>query len=70
MLNEDNNNFTYDKRPNNIGIEVGQVISKVKNDLKIKLTYDVLVHDGLRILDDKEDKGLVINKMFMNNKSV
>lgn len=70
MLNEDNNNFTYDKRPNNIGIEVGQVISKVKNDLKIKLTYDILVHDGLRILDDKEDKGLVINKMFMNNKSV
>lgn len=70
MLNEDNNNFTYDKRPNNIGIEVGQVISKVKNDLKIKLTYDVTVHDGLRILDDKEDKGLVINKMFINNKSV
>ncbi len=70
MLNEDNNNFTYDKRPNNIGIEVGQVISKVKNDLKIKLTYDVSVHDGLRILDDKEDKGLVINKMFINNKTV
>ena len=70
MLNEDNNNFTYDKRPNNIGIEVGQVISKVKNDLKIKLTYDVSVHDGLRILDDKEDKGLVINKMFINNKSI
>lgn len=70
MLNEDNNKFTYDKRPNNIGIEVGQVISKVKNDLKIKLTYDVSVHDGLRILDDKEDKGLVINKMFINNKSV
>lgn len=70
MLNEDNNNFTYDKRPNNIGIEVGKVISKVKNDLKIKLTYDVSVHDGLRILDDKEDKGLVINKMFINNKSV
>ena len=68
MLNEDNNNFTYDKRPNNIGIEVGQVISKVKNDLKIKLTYGVSVHDGLRILDDKEDKGLVINKMFINNK--
>lgn len=70
MLNEDNNNFTYDKRPNNIGIEVGQVISKVKNDLKIKLTYNVSVHDGLRILDDKEDKGLVINKMFINNKSI
>lgn len=70
MLNEDNNNFTYDKRPNNIGIEVGKVISKVKNDLKIKLTYDVSAHDGLRILDDKEDKGLVINKMFINNKSV
>ena len=26
MLNEDNNNFTYDKRPNNIGIEVCIVV--------------------------------------------
>lgn len=70
MLNENNNNFTYEKRPNHIGIKVGEVISKKNNDLKIKLCGELNVHDGLRILDEKEDKGLVVNKMFLNNKSV
>ena len=70
MLNENNNNFTHEKRPNHIGIKVGEVISKKNNDLKIKLCGELNVHDGLRILDEKEDKGLVVNKMFLNNKSV
>lgn len=70
MLNENNNDFTYEKRPNHIGIKIGKVLSKKNNDLKIKLCGEVNVHDGLRIIDEKEDKGLVINKMFLNNKSV
>lgn len=70
MLDENNNDFTYEKRPNHIGIKIGKVLSKKNNDLKIKLCGEVNVHDGLRIIDEKEDKGLVINKMFLNNKSV
>ena len=70
MLDENNNDFTYEKRPNHIGIKIGKVLFKKNNDLKIKLCGEVNVHDGLRIIDEKEDKGLVINKMFLNNKSV
>lgn len=70
MLGEKNDNFTYEKRPNHKGIEIGTVISKIKDELKIKLTGDVNLRDGLRIIDEKEDKGLVINKMMVNKKQV
>lgn len=70
MLGEKNDDFTFSERPNHKGITIGEVISKVKNNLKIKLTKDVNVHDGLRILDKKEDKGLIINKMFVDGKEV
>ncbi len=58
------------KRPNHQGIVIGKVISKIKNILKIKLDSDVHINDGLRILDDKEDKGLIIQSMYINNKKV
>ena len=70
ILNENNNNFTYEKRPNHQGVVIGKVISKIKNILKIKLDSDVHINDGLRILDDKEDKGLIIQSMYINNKKV
>ena len=70
ILGAKNNAFTYEKRPNHIGIKVGTVLNKIGNDLKIKLCNTISVHDAIRILDDKEDKGIIINKMFINGKSV
>ena len=70
MLGENNNNFTYSKRPNHKGILVGKVLSKNKDILKIKLYDEVSIGDGLRILDDKEDKGILINNMYVNKKLV
>lgn len=70
MMGEENNNYVYTKRPNHKGIKVGMVISRIKDNLKIKLTDEVNIHDGLRIIDEKQDKGLVIKKMFVNNKQV
>lgn len=70
ILNEKNENIVYQKRPNHIGIEVGSVINYKNRYLKIKLTDRVNVHDGLRIVSEKEDYGLIINKMFINDKEV
>lgn len=70
MLKEKNEEYTYSIRPNHKGIKIGNVISKIKNDLKIKLTDILNLHDGLRIIDEKEDKGLVVNKMYVNGKEV
>lgn len=70
MLCEENEDYVYQTRPNHKGIKIGKVISKINNDLKIKLDGNLNVHDGLRIIDEKEDKGLVISKMFINKKEV
>lgn len=70
MLKEKNEEYTYEVRPNHKGIKIGKVVSKINNDLKIKLTDTLNLHDGLRIIDEKEDKGLVVNKMYVNGKEV
>lgn len=70
MFGEDNNNYVYQKRPNHKGILIGNVVSKINNDLKIKLLGDINLHDALRIIDSKEDKGIVINSMFKDGKKV
>ena len=66
MLGEKNNDFVYQKRPNHIGIEAGKVIAYKNGNLKIKLCTNINLNDGLRILDKKEDKGIIINKMLVN----
>lgn len=70
ILNENNNNITNEQRPNHQGVKVGSVLSKNKDELKIKLIDNINIHDGLRILDKKEDKGILLNKMFINKKEV
>lgn len=66
MLGEENNKFVYQKRPNHIGVEAGKVISYKNGNLRIKLCTNINLNDGLRILDKKEDKGIIINKMLVN----
>lgn len=70
MFKEENNNFVFQKRPNHKGIKIGKVINYEHGNLYIKLEYNINLHDGLRIEDDKEDMGLVINKMFIDDKEV
>ncbi len=70
MLGEENELFVNQERPNHKGILAGTVISKIKDELKISLNCEISINDGLRIMDDKEDKGIVINKMYVNKKLV
>ena len=57
------------KRPNHQGIEIGEVIDYKNGYVYIKLKDKLNVHDGIRILD-KTDKGLMLNKMFINKTNV
>ena len=43
---------TNDKSPNHIGIKVGKVIEYKNNLIKIKLSDDISIHDGLRIINN------------------
>lgn len=57
------------KRPNHQGIEIGEVIDYKNGYVYIKLKDKLNVHDGIRILG-KTDKGLMLNKMFINKTNV
>ncbi len=57
------------KRPNHQGIEIGKVIDYKNGYVYVKLNEKLSVHDGIRILG-KVDKGLMLNKIFINKESV
>ncbi|SJZ90562.1 peptidase U32 family protein [Anaerorhabdus furcosa] len=57
-------------RPNHIGIPLGKVVKASKDGFTIQLNQELNQHDGLRILDDKEDLGLVANKIEVNGRLV
>lgn len=57
------------KRPNHQGIKIGEVIEYKNDYVYVKLIDEINVHDGIRIIT-KKDTGMMINKMFINKKSV
>ena len=69
LNNEDNNNFINPERPNHIGINIGKVLSYKNGFVKIKLTDNLSIKDGIRILSN-EDYGTTIYKMKKNNQYV
>ncbi len=65
MFNESNEYFTNPSRPNHQGIEIGKVISTTDTSVIIKLTEDLNINDGIRIVG-KEDIGWIVTSMFVN----
>ena len=68
LFNEDNDNFTNPKRPNNQGITIGKIIDLKNSYFRLKLTSDLNILDGIRIKDD--DIGFKVTKMFLKDKEV
>ncbi|MBQ5543125.1 MAG: U32 family peptidase [Erysipelotrichales bacterium] len=56
-------------RPNHIGVPLGTVIAAKHNRFILSLERDLHKGDGIRILQ-KEDEGLVIQRMEQNNRPV
>lgn len=69
ILNSSNNDIINPKRPNHMGIEIGMTLNYKNGYLTIKLTDDLYVQDGIRILG-KEDYGFAVDKIFINKKNV
>lgn len=57
-------------RPNHMGLILGKVIKATKDHIDVKLDIDLYQHDGLRILDEKEDIGFTANKIYLNEQLV
>ena len=69
IMNEENELIVNQKRPNHMGVSLGKIVGFKNGYIDIKLEDKLNIHDGLRIIG-KEDKGLVVNKMFINKKEV
>lgn len=61
--------ITNSNRPNHMGVEIGKVIDYKNGYVFIKLSDDLNVHDGVRIVG-KNDVGLSIDKMFVDRNDV
>lgn len=69
IFNENNNNFINPKRPNHLGVSIGEVIKKDKNRIYVRLTDSLSINDGIRFIGSK-DSGMIVTKMEINNKKV
>ena len=69
IFGESNRNFINSKRPNHQGVEIGKVLKVDKNRTFVKLTDDLYINDGIRFIG-KEDTGMIVTKMEINNKKV
>ena len=69
IFHEDNDSFVNINRPNHLGIEIGKVIDCKKNYATIKLSDELSINDGIRIIDNC-DIGFIVTKIFKDNKPV
>lgn len=70
LFHEDMNNIINQERPNHQGIYIGKVIDYKNSYIKIKLTTDVSIGDGLRIILNKDDYGITLNEFYIEKKLV
>jgi putative protease len=70
LFNEKIDNILNTQRPNHQGIYIGKIVNYNNNFVSLKLVSDVSINDGLRIVLDDEDYGLVLNEFYINKKLV
>ena len=69
LFNADNNDIINPYRPNHLGIEIGNVIDYKNNFVTIKLSRDLSINDGIRIIR-KDDIGFIVTSLFKNKKRI
>lgn len=70
VFHESGKKFMSSLRPNHMGLPLGKVIYADREGFQVKLEMALHQHDGLRILDDKEDLGFIANKIIKDGKYV
>ena len=57
-------------RPNHQGIRIGKIVGFHHDKMVIDLEGELNQHDGIRVLNDKEDQGFIVNYIYKNGKLV
>ena len=68
LFNDDNDHIVNPYRPNHLGIEIGKVIDYKNKFVTIKLSDELSLNDGIRIIE--RDLGCTLTSMFNNHKKV
>ncbi|MDF2699640.1 MAG: putative peptidase family, partial [Haloplasmataceae bacterium] len=66
LFNEKGNEFINLDKNNNTGLLIGKVVSCDNNKLKVKLTHDLNLNDGIYF--DNTEVGMTVSKLIVNNK--
>ena len=69
IFNEDNNNFVNMKHSNHQGVKIGNVIEYKNHFATIRLSDDLFIGDGLRVVGNNE-VGVKVNEFFINYKLI
>ena len=70
LFNTDNNDLIIGYRPNHMGVPVGKIVDYKRGMAKIKLTDNISFGSGLRVIGKKNDVGINVNEIYINNKLV
>lgn len=70
MFNEENSNIVNIDTSNHKGVKVGEVLKYEKGFITIKLQKSVSINDGLRIISNNKEYGLILNNFYSNRKLV
>ena len=70
LNNANNDDIINDYRPNHMGIPVGKVINYQKGIASIKLSDNITIGSGLRVISNNGDVGITVNDFYVNNKLV
>ena len=57
-------------RPNHQGVRIGKIVGFHHDKMVVSLEKELNQHDGIRILNDKEDQGFIVNYIYKNGKLV
>lgn len=70
LFHEDINNIINTNRPNHQGVLIGKVVGYHHGIVDVKLFDTIHINDGLRIVLENEDYGLLLNEFYKNKKLV
>lgn len=70
LFNADNNDIINGYRPNHLGEKIGFVTGYNKGMAEIKLTDNISIGSGLRVIGKNGDVGISVNEFYISNKLV
>lgn len=69
ILNDKGTSLMNSLRPNHMGVPIGKIININKDYISIKLSDDIVIGDGIRIISTS-DIGFTLNEIYKNNNIV